>query len=431
MKFSISQIQLNMLIGLVWIAVIFINIPHITAQKTETSPNNNSSDKCIPCNKIEIKCPTCPEGEKCILTLRSCSECQKAKCVKLSSNELQVNDNNNEDKNGNKTLLPAVIGGILGVGLLTAIGYGYFALKRRTRNDRGVKLDNNEEMISIDGENVIPIAYIPSTNPSTPTTPKPKPTFPRLRASHVSCGTSPLASPIPFNLNDESLIDVTEDDDLVSDVGTILQATKTAPTATLMTATRAKPALVRLNTVRLPNTDTSSAQTARHGNSIPNTPKSPMNDNTYLSAPSLSSVPSSPTSNFSRYDSETEQIMPCIDIERASAESTRDASQRSTSQHLNSRHSFGLFGSSEVYSNDSSPPQLQRESILSSTSSNGRSTLFSDDGDGEITIFWGGNEPPFVIATGEGGQIQVQEPKDHVDSTDKYQNEETITKETI
>ncbi|CAI2177302.1 437_t:CDS:2 [Funneliformis geosporum] len=426
-----------MFIGLMWIAVIFINITPITAQGP--SPNKNSTEKCIPCNKIEIKCPTCPEGEKCILTLRSCSECQKAKCVKLSPIELQDNDNKNGDKNGNQTLLPAVIGGILGVGLLTAMGYGYFVWRRRTRNVRGVKLNNNEEMVSIEGVNVIPIAYIPSTNPSTPTTPKPRPSYPRLRASHVSCGTSPLASPIPFNLNDEPLIDITDDDDLVSDVGTILQATKTAPTATLMTATRAKPALVRLNNVKSPNIDTSLAQSMRNGYSIPNTPKTPMTDNTFLSAPLLSSVPSSPTSNFSRDDSETEQIMPRIDIERASAESARVASQKSTPRHLNSssldpvegRQSFGLFGSSEVYSNDSSPPQLQRESILSSTSSNGRSTLFSDDGDGEITIFWGGNEPPFVITAGEVGQIQVQEPKNHVDSVDKDQNEKTKTNESI
>jgi len=156
-----------------------------------------------------------------------------------------------------------------------------------------------------------------------------------------------------------------------------------------------------------------------------------MTDKTFIIAPSM---PSSPTSNFSIRiggDSESEQMMPRIDVERASAESSHVTSQNSTSQHLNSpfldpiegRQSFGLFGSDEVYSNDPSSPQLHRESILSSTSSNGRSTMFSDDGDGEIMIFWGGNAPPFV----GGDQIQVKKPENHVDSTDKNQHEKTET----
>lgn len=354
-------------------------------------------------------------------------------------------DNNNKSNNqGNKILLPAVIGGILGVGFLTAIGYVTFVRRRRARNNRGIKLDSNDEMTSLNGENVIPIAYIPSTTPTTPTTPIPEPSYLRIRVSNVSAGTTPLASPLPRNLRDEQLIDITDDDDTAPDIGTILQATKTSPaasTATLVTATRAKPALVRLNTIKQStNKEMSSAQSTRSENSIPSTPKTPMK-NTFLYAPSISSVPSSPTSIRIGSDSDTEQMMPHIDIERPSAESFRvtNPNQNTTSQNLNSaaldpiegRQSFGLFGSDEVYSNDPSSPQLHRESIISSSSSNGRSTMFSDDGDGEIMIFWGGNTPSFVNVTGGEGQIQVKELGNNVDSTKKDQNEEIKTKESI
>ncbi|RIA90592.1 hypothetical protein C1645_737731 [Glomus cerebriforme] len=449
--FSKLKIQFCMLVWLVCIIVILINTAPVTAQDTKKPKTSSSSlapsapaETCISCDDVPMTCPSCPDGSKCIISLRSCFECPKPRCSKPSSDIVDNGgDNNNK---GNKVLLPAVIGGILGVGFLTAIGYGSFVWKRRARNERGVKLDNNDEMTSLNGENVIPIAYIPSTIPSTPTTPKPEPTYLRLRVSNMSAGTTPLASPLPRNLSDEQLIDIVDDDDTATDVGTILQATKSAPTpttATLMTATRAKPALVRLNTIKqATNKDISSTQSTRSENSIPNSPKTPITSNTFLNAPSISSVPSSPTSNVSIRiggDSDTEQMMPHIDIERPSAESSRIINQNTSSQNLNlnspaldpigGRQSFGLFGSDEVYSNDPKSPQLQRESIISSSSSNGRSTMFSDDGDGEIMIFWGGNTPPFV--TEGGDQIQIKEPENHVDSTDKDQNEEIKTKESI
>jgi len=444
--FSVSKIKLYVLVWLACIVIIMANTSLTTAQDAGKAPKNSSSapsGSCVPCNDVQVTCPSCPDGTKCILTLRSCSECPKPRCVKPSPDE--SGDDGKNDK-GNKVLLPAVIGGILGVGFLTAIGYGSFAWRRKMQNKRGVKLDGNDEMTSSTNiENVIPIAYIP---PSTPDTPRPEATYPRLQISNISGGTTPLASPLPYNLGepynlgDEQLVDVTDDDDTASVVGTILQATKTATTstATLMTATRAKPALVRLNTIKS-TTDTNSAKSIRSDNSIPSTPKTPMTGNTFLGAPSISSVPSSPTSNFSIRvggDSDTEQMMPRIDIERPSAESAR-VTNHSTSQNLNSplldpiegRQSFGLFGSDEVYSNDPSSPQLQRESIMSSSSSNGRSTMSSVDGDGEITIFWGGNTPPFVTSTGGGGHNQIKESENHVDSTNNDQNKEIKAKESI
>jgi len=416
-----------MLVWLVCITLIFINATPVTAQETKSG---SPAPSCIPCDVPT--CPPCGKDSKCTLSLRTCFQCPKASCTKLSSDDDDNDDGNNK---GNKILLPAVIGGILGVGLLTAIGYVFFVWRRRTRNNRGIKLDSNDEMTSLNGENVIPIAYIPSTTPTTPTTPIPEPSYLRIRFSNASAGTTPLASPLPRNLRDEQLIDITDDDDTAPDIGTILQATKTSPaasTATLVTATRAKPALVRLNTIKQANKETSSTQSTRSENSNPSTPRTPMKSNTFLNALSTSSVPNSPTSIRISGDSDTEQMMPHIDIERPSAESFRvtNPNQNTTSQNKNlnsaaldpieGRQSFGLFGSDEVYSNDPSSPQLHRESIISASSSNGRSTMFSDDGDGEIMIFWGGNTPSFV--NGEG-QIQVKHKKD--------QNEELKTKESI
>ncbi|CAG8789454.1 13676_t:CDS:1, partial [Cetraspora pellucida] len=105
-------------------------------------------------------------------------------------------------------------------------------------------------------------------------------------------------------------------------------------------------------------------------------------------------------------DAGSNNILPSIDIERPSTESTRPQIQEISQQHhltspsqdqIEGRQSFGLFGSDEVYSNDPKSPELQRESVVSSTSTNARSTMLSDEG--EIMIFWGGDEPPFSTVT--------------------------------
>ncbi|CAG8791309.1 5551_t:CDS:2, partial [Gigaspora rosea] len=197
---------------------------------------------------------------------------------------------------------------------------------------KGIKLDSNEEVSSMYAENVIPIAYIPPTIPQD--------AHNQMRTSVVSAGTTPLSSPIPTS---ETLIDFVEDDDPISEV----------------------------------DSSKSSSQSTYSGSSNPNTPKTVKS---FLSTPS---TPGSPTKSGT--DTGSNNILPTIDIERPSTESSRPHIQEISQQHylsspsqdqIEGRQSFGLFGSDEVYSKDPKSPELQRESVVSSTT---RSTMLSDE----------------------------------------------------
>ncbi|CAG8714147.1 5796_t:CDS:2 [Dentiscutata erythropus] len=318
---------------------------------TAVTPEPN----CVVCTDVP-KCPSCPSGSTCVLTVRTCNQCPQAFC-----NSTISTPSPNED-NGNSKIIPGVICGILG--LIVLVAAGYFLYKRKYQS-KGIKLDNNEEVSSMYAENVIPIAYIPPTTPQD--------AHNRMRSSVVSAGTTPLSSPIPKNSTFETLIDFVEDDDPISEVGTILQATKTAPTTTVITATRAKPAIVQLNIIKSNGNSSeppkSASQSTYSGTSNPNTPKTV---NSFLSTPSTASSPGSPTKSGT--DTGSNSILPTIDIERPSTESSRPQIQEiSQQQNLSSpqqdqiegRQSFGLFGSDEVYGKEPKTPELQRESVMS------------------------------------------------------------------
>nr|CAG8632639.1 4891_t:CDS:2 [Entrophospora candida] len=414
--------------------------PLSISSTTSTSSISIPSSTCVVCNEV-AKCTTeCKSDEKCITTTRTCKACPVARCEPLSSNSLQGGGNNNASS-GNSGLVPAVVGSIVGVAILAISGYGYFVLKKRSKlkvgSDRG--LDNSatfdEKDTITDSENVIPIAYIPTSSPIiTPLSP----TSPSLSDSqsyrHSSAGTTPLASPLPNRkfMSGEQILDINDGIDDCdhfresNDVGTILQATKTLATgsnatfttstaATLMTATRVKPALVRINTIKskglndsstslplIKNESSSQASSIRSGST---TPKTPLTCNSFLSSVN-SLIPSGPSSPSKSINNGSEMVIPQIDIERSSTESSRTNISNISSNSLNTtcldpiegRQSFGLFGSDEVYDDTgpTTPQVLHRESILSATSSNGRSTMLSDEGDGEIMIFWGGDNPTFV-----------------------------------
>ncbi|CAG8633086.1 3000_t:CDS:2, partial [Dentiscutata heterogama] len=274
------------------------------------------------------KCPSCPSGTNCVLTVRTCNQCPQAFC-----NSTISTPSPNED-NGNSKIIPGVICGILG--LIVLVAAGYFLYKRKYQS-KGIKLDSNEEVSSIYAENVIPIAYIPPTIPQD--------AHNRMRTSVVSAGTTPLSSPIPKNSTSETLIDFVEDDDPISEV----ESSKSA------------------------------SQSTYSGSSNPNTPKTAKS---FLSTPSTASTPGSPTKSGT--DTGSNDILPTIDIERPSTESSRPQIQEiSQQQNLSSppqdqiegRQSFGLFGSDEVYSKEPKSPELQRESVMSSTSTDARSTM--------------------------------------------------------
>lgn len=356
------------MIVIIHITIVLIDVPLVTADITP-EPN------CVVCTDVP-KC-NCPSDTTCVLTVRTCNQCPIASCNSATSTPSPNGDN------GNSKIIPGVICGILG--LIVLVAAGYFLYKRKYRS-KGIKLDSNEEVSSMYAENVIPIAYIPPTIPQD--------AHNQMRTSVVSAGTTPLSSPIPTS---ETLIDFVEDDDPISEVGTILQATKTTPTTTVITATRAKPAIVQLNLIKSSNSSSdsskSSSQSTYNGPSNPNTPKTAKS---FLSTPS---TPGSPTKSGT--DTGSNNILPTIDIERPSTESSRPHIQEISQQHylsspsqdqIEGRQSFGLFGSDEVYSKDPKSPELQRESVVSSTSTNARSTMLSDEG--EIMIFWGGDGKP-------------------------------------
>ncbi|CAG8672344.1 13561_t:CDS:1, partial [Ambispora leptoticha] len=429
----------------------------LSSNATITTSSSSPGSTCVVCGSPPA-CPVCPQGKICVLDLPTCTTCPIPRCgdIKVGVNSSFDKGSSGSGSNSNAQLIPAVIGGLLGVVVLVAAGIGYMRYKRRRGGKFfSEKIDSSEsrEWASTDSENVIPIAYIPT--PTTPTTPRPEPAhaYPRNRASYLSVGTTPLAtplaSPLPRTYSNEKLVSLSEDDDVFSEVGTVLQAKKATPTSgtAVVTATRAKPALVRLNTVKSNSLSDLRSQAGNHLAS----PATPKTGNTLLSVRSnKSSTPSSPTTfhSISMHDDEDDLLgdednefdnndddtitisknstmfLPRIDIERSSLESSTSRKNSTNNNNDNNdsaniassnlvspfldpfegRQSFGLFGSDEVDSSSTtatsstiggvggaSPHPLERESVISSVSSNPRSTMMSDEGDGEIMIFWGGD----------------------------------------
>ncbi|CAG8594674.1 596_t:CDS:2 [Scutellospora calospora] len=337
-RFLLSKINPWVLIGIICITITLIDVPLVTADLNSTSDSSDSD--CVVCTDVP-KCPSCPSGTTCVLTVRTCKKCPVASCNST------VSPSNSNGDNGSSKLIPAVICGVLAL-IVLAVAI-YFLYKRKSKS-KGIKLDNGEEVSSMYSENVIPIAYIPP----------PQDTYSRTRMSIVSAGTTPLGSPLHKNTTSETLIDFIEDDDAISEVDT-----------------------------------KSSSQSTYNGSSDPNTPKTAKS---FLTTPSTASSPGSPTKSSIDTESNND-VLPSIDIERPSTESSRPQLKELSQQHhldspsqdqIEGRQSFGLFGGDEVYSKEPKSPELLRESVISSTSTNARSTMLSDEG--EIMIFWGGDE---------------------------------------
>ncbi|CAG8505652.1 539_t:CDS:2 [Paraglomus occultum] len=370
----------------------------------------------------------------CVAGFTTCTQCAQPRCQSkktVSSISPDVGSSNpQKPDNSNAKLIPAVIGSVFGIAVLAAAMFGY--AKFRKQRGMGAGLFGNSKCTRLDDDstkewsmtslsaNVIPIAYMPPpTTPVTPTTP-PEAVHQRMRASSVSIGTTPLASPLPRPYSTASDNPFASNED--EEVGTIVQATRgisplpgtatTTATATVVTATRAKPALVRLNTIKSNNgsaTDLRSLRSAYSGGaSVPLTPNTP------LTANSLLSVHSTTSTHYSELDfslqsdgnltvsSQTDEL----NKQRNNLNYNNDDNNNRVSG-FNDRYSSPFVDSvdtpSATYDNGLMSPgnttslQLQRESMLSSVSSDPRSTFMSDmtrDGDGEIMIFWGGNNQP-------------------------------------
>jgi len=416
------------------------------ATVTTTATTTTVCKQCPP-----ITCPPCSQDQVCVGGFSTCTQCAEPRCENkktVSNLSPSVGASNPEKpKNDNAKLIPAVIGSVFGIAVLAAAMFGYARFRKQRGmgdglfgNSKCTRLDDSStkewSMTSLSA-NVIPIAYMPPpTTPVTPTTP-PEAVHQRMRASSVSIGTTPLSSPLPrpYSTASDNPFFSNEDED---EVGTIVQATRgTSPlpgtatataTATVITATRAKPALVRLNTIKSNNgstTDLRSLQSAHSGGaSIPLTPNTP------LTANSLLSVHSTTSSNLSSYHGEYSGLdfpLPADGSMTVSSQTDELSKQRNKNNNLNTdnynnnddnNRDSGFNGDSDRYSSplvdsmdrpsttydnglmlsgNTTSLQLQRESMLSSVSSDPRSTFMSDmtrDGDGEIMIFWGGNNLP-------------------------------------
>jgi hypothetical protein len=77
-------------------------------------------------------------------------------------------------------------------------------------------------------------------------------------------------------------------------------------------------------------------------------------------------------------------------------------------------------------------PQVLRESIVSATSSNGRSTMLSDEGDGEIMIFWGGDNPTFdgTSSSSTKNNSETRNNNENNNNNNENENENSNTEST-
>ncbi|CAG8573568.1 9101_t:CDS:2 [Paraglomus brasilianum] len=357
------------------------------------------------------------EDQVCASGFTTCSQCPQPRCVSKNTVSSLSPDvgvpTTQKSGNSNAKLIPAVIGSVFGIAVLAAAMFGYTRFRKQRGMGAGLfgtskctRLDDSStkewSMTSLSA-NVIPIAYIPP--PSTPVTPTtPEAVHSRQRTSSVSIGTTPLASPLPRPYSTASDNPFASNED--EEVGTIVQATRgTSPlpgaataTATVVTATRAKPALVRLNTIKNNNgsaTDLRSLRSAYSGGaSIPVTPQTP------LTANSLLSVHSTTSSNHSSYHGDYSELDFPL---QADGNVTVDGGFTGDSDRYGSPfvdRPSTTYDNGLMLSGNTTSLQLQRESMLSSVSSDPRSTFMSDmTSDGEIMIFWGGNNMPGMGAT--------------------------------
>ncbi|KAI8890828.1 hypothetical protein K501DRAFT_236555 [Backusella circina FSU 941] len=241
-----------------WIGLLFV-MASVSAQ----------SSNCKPSNCATTCSPACSSNEVCVVnTMSSCGVCPDPKCMPRQA--VDPNASSSNSSNSNSGLIGGLVGGLLGGGLLLGVG-GYLLIRSRRKRARlplAIQSKKNapsnpaQEQSRQIMSGVIPVTFIPpdlSRPNSTATYPSENNTNSRYNSYAAYSDASWRQSANPFS-DDHSAAaasarnsvatQLTKDDrrdSMESRVSHVSQQ-QTATVATQMM--RAKPQIVRVNTVK-------------------------------------------------------------------------------------------------------------------------------------------------------------------------------------
>ncbi|KAI8081447.1 uncharacterized protein BX664DRAFT_317334 [Halteromyces radiatus] len=273
------------------------------------------ASSCTPSNCIAQCQPSCSDDQVCVLgTMSNCGQCPASKCMSKEalglspsdSNSNNGQDNNNNDNNDNGALIGGLVGGLLGGGILVGgLVYCIFQYRKKSKttlpiafhtttrlhkqqqqqqhynhhnslNDfsdipRPMSENTRDSTCHSITSGVIPIAYIPpsyhiqqeayyqqqqrphSSSSSSSTNSYMKSNQPWTTSStatpHATSSNTAVENPFQDPRHSQYSIDDDDDDDMSSKHHSMISTTQTASHHAVQ-VTRAKPQILRVNTVR-------------------------------------------------------------------------------------------------------------------------------------------------------------------------------------
>lgn len=158
--------------------------------------------RCVQCPDTTPSCPTCPRGQECSLSVRTCDQCASTTCVMTFANQQAASADNGASRGRSSNtgaVAGGVIGGVIAIMVIIWLVWKYCIKERRDafiQDEWTEEQEENEKheqfsmrrdarasthtvgsiasTVLTRASNVIQIAYIPGvTNRSTPSTPVP------------------------------------------------------------------------------------------------------------------------------------------------------------------------------------------------------------------------------------------------------------------